>query len=300
MDGFVSLEQIAGGLYVGHNEMLQEFGDWPALDRIGGDVTVWQNPQLLAPIKQLVGGGGKHFALRSVGGSLSVEDNRRLQSFAGLASLTSIDGSLYVLRNDALLNLESGMSALASVGGDMYVQGGFESYSGLDALTSVGGSLVIHSLYDLLSLDGLQALQSVGENLVVHMCPQLESLSELSSLQSVGKRVEVYANPRLDRIDGMLAALQSIGSFATIDFINGTIDCPSGTGLLVDELPLIHDTTVDPLFEKSATTQPFGNWCTFNCKYPRLVVSGSPQGRMWQCRENDMWDAAWAPQCLPV
>jgi hypothetical protein len=63
-------------------------------------------------------------------------------------------------------------------------------------------------------------------------------------------------------------------------------------------MPLIYDTTA-PLDSYSATAA-FGNWCTFNCRYPFIVSSPQPHNaRMWQCRDHDAWGASWAPSCLP-
>ena len=298
LDGLTTVGSL--GIEISRNEVLEELGHWPNLVSVAGDMVIWQNHHLLAPTLQDSGLGPPVRLIRvdNIGGFVSIEDNRRLNSLSGLASLQSINGGLYILRNDALVDLSGGLESLSSVGGDFYVQGGMQNYVGLDSLVSVSGSLIMHGQYDLMTAEGLGALVSIGKNFVVHLNPKLESLAELVSLETVGERVEIYGNPDLEHIDAMLDSLKAVGHYLKIDFANGTIDCPRGTGLGLGDVPLVYDTTVQDISSLgSPSEQTFGNWCTFNCRYPRLVDSPEKR-RMWECREDDMWSASWGVLCV--
>ncbi len=295
LDGVTGLQTVAGELLVSRNPVLQQLGHLPALASVGGNLTLWRNEQLVRPS---IGGTSRFVALAQLGGSLVVEDNPRLSALTGLGRLTAVAHAVYVVRNPKLATLANGLGALAAVGGDVLVQARVASFQGLEALQSVGGSLVVHALPLLTSLRGLGTLRSVGANLVVQGNPMLASVSHLSSLAAVGGRIEVYNNPRLADAVGLLDALHTVGALLRVDFANGTVDCPRGTGVKLGHMPLIYDTTA-PLDSYSATTA-FGNWCTFNCRYPFIVSSPQPRNaRMWQCREHDAWGASWAPSCLP-
>ena len=74
-----------------------------------------------------------------------VSFNDALTNVAGLSSLTSVGGRLYIYRNEALLNLDP-LSSLTSVGGDLTIQINetLTDIDGLSSLTSVGGDLTIN------------------------------------------------------------------------------------------------------------------------------------------------------------
>ena len=79
-------------------------------------------------------------ALTSIDGSLSVASNDAMLSFTGLSSLTST-GGLGVGDNVALVDF-TGLSSLTSVGGSVGVQSSaLTSFAGLDSLLTIGEDL---------------------------------------------------------------------------------------------------------------------------------------------------------------
>jgi len=275
--GVDSLVTIGGSFIIEDNEVLQDFGYMPSLININGDFVLKSNHHLLSVHS------GQPLALAWVGGSIQIEDNRRFMSLQGLDYIETIDGDLVILRNPQLLSMS--FTALTTVTGSMYAQGEFQNYRGMESLQTIGGSLWIHSLQLLTSLRGLESLLAVGGDFYVQLNPLLVSISELESLNRVGGRLIVYQNELLEIVDGMIGSLVSVGEYVQIDFKNGTIECPRGSGVLLGEIPLIYDTT-DITVPANETTL-FGNWCTLNCLYPMVT---STHMRMWQCQEEHFWN----------
>ncbi|GBG32709.1 Hypothetical Protein FCC1311_089342 [Hondaea fermentalgiana] len=293
LSGLLLLGSVGGNWTISQNEGMTEVGALSSLTRVDGGIFVYRNERL-AHFSQ-----SQPLGLTDVGGYFVVEDNRRLASLQGLNNLASVGGALIIGRNPQLTSLSNGLETLASVGGDLYIQGEMTTYVGLDGLERVEGSMVVHSMPSLTSLEGLSALQHVGKDVLMYANPVLESVSELGALRNVGARIRIYENQMLASVQGMLEALAHVGAYVRISFTNGTVDCPEGTGLAVGELPLIYDTTAeDPsVTEAAQMTSTYGNWCVFNCNYPSIVwPSGRP--RMWQTQSGKMWDATQGPYCV--
>lgn len=241
---------------------------------------------------------GAELGVEAVLGDVVVEDNRRLASLAGLGALASVGGAVVVLRNPALASLAPGPALLHTVVGDVYLQGQFSDFSGLEALEQVGGSLVVHALPNLASLRGLQALAAVGGDLLLYLNPALASVAHLSALRSVGGKLQAYRNPSLADVAGLLDALEEVGGALRVDFADGAVRCPQGSGVRAGERPLVYDTTSAEDLTAEADTS-HGNWCTLECAHPRATLPGAVSGsRMWQAQPQNLWDAAWAPQCV--
>jgi len=290
--GAEALAAVGQDLTVRANQALVQLGAWPALITIGGDLILADNDHLLA-----VADPDQHsplaLALTAIEGALTVHNNRRLASLNGLGALRRIAGDLRVQFNLALESLDPGFAALEQVGGDVLIQGSFINMLGFDAFREIGGNFLIHGVPELVDLTGLETIATVHQSLVIHLNPKLVSIGQLSALEYVGDRLQIYANPALSDVDGLLAALRAVGSYVKIDFANGTIDCPAGTGVPVGGRPLI----LGDAPTQAPVATDHGNWCTFNCRYPRQVVAPDDL-RMWRCRQDDMWDASWAPICL--
>jgi hypothetical protein len=89
----------------------------------------------------------------TITGSLTVADTQ-LSDLDGLASLSSIDGNLFI-RNNAVLNNIEGLRNLISIGGDLRIgyNGMLTELTGLRNLKYVGGNIVIGSDTGQCSLD---------------------------------------------------------------------------------------------------------------------------------------------------
>ena len=152
----------------------------------------------------------------------------------------------------------------------------------------------------------------------------------------VNGHVYIHDNPNLAHVDVMLDSLQFLGGYFQLEFANGTIDCPEGSGVFAgdEDLMLKSNDGTDNISH--------GNWCTFNCRYPREVQENwdeisagltldddvlnlegfegrkpnfdtdfkenwdryvnlprwGQSKRMWATSENDVWDPTLGPLCL--
>merc|ERR1711968_370552 len=68
----------------------------------------------------------------------------------------------------------------------------------------------------------------------------------------------------------MLDKLEVLGGYFQLEFSNGTIDCPDGSGVKAGERDL--QAWVQDNVSTRVEDSPFGNWCTFNCKHPRVLM----------------------------
>ena len=137
-----SLVSVGGSLRIFNNQALanlsQNFGDFPALTQVGGDLQVALNPNLEAIRNSLNN-------VTSVGGNLSISSNGALEVIREtLDGLLSVGGGLHVEHNPALTTLIA-LHSVDSVGSVVDI-------SGNDALSSIGAIERI-CVYDSLNVD---------------------------------------------------------------------------------------------------------------------------------------------------
>jgi len=101
-----------------------------------------------------------------------------INNLNGLNEVTSIEGSLFISRNDTLSSL-SGLEALTSIGGYLSIwdNDALTSISKLEGLTSIGGELRINDNDSLSSLSGLENIDAgsierlfIRDNLTLSEC----------------------------------------------------------------------------------------------------------------------------------
>jgi hypothetical protein len=143
--------------------------------------------------------------LREVTGKLSIDDNPKLLTLAGLESLSSV-GELEVRQNERLESL-SGLDSL-SVAENVVISENpaLENVAGLEGLGRLGRLELRDN--GIATTAGLEGLEHVG-SLVVRQNRALISLRGLSNVRSAST-VEISQNPRLCAKLGLLPRLEAV------------------------------------------------------------------------------------------
>ncbi len=224
------------GVTVGDNPLLEVAGSFDRVYELRGNVTLRNNPRLLAlPFTSLEQVGGTleilnndaltsiaGMPLKTVGGDLRIEGNDVLGDLFGLSELTSINGRLDVRENAALHSM-NGLQELTRAGAisivgnpNLGAAGDFLSLQTLEQELYIGGndklaflgtlgtfrhtgSLIIMANPLLKSLSGLEHVRSLGL-LHIHNSNGLTSLAALSGLQDL-EELRVTFNGYLAKLD---------------------------------------------------------------------------------------------------
>jgi hypothetical protein len=220
-DAYAGCTTIEGSLVVSRDTSA-DLSVLACLERVTGDVLVWQNDGLttLHGLESLMLVDGTF----SVGylGSLSAT-NRGLTSFSALQSLQVVGGDLFI-DADPLTTL-AGLDALVAVGGDLAfhlwdsLQVGRHDLdlSGLGSLQVINGGLTIDGGAGLARISGLRALRTLGKDLAVSGAPDLGALS-LPALACIGGNVMIqpgYLQPN--------TSLHDVGPFPSLSRIRGWV-----------------------------------------------------------------------------
>jgi hypothetical protein len=133
-----------------------------------------------------------------------------LSDLSGLASLTTVDGSLFFTDCDSLTNL-NGLSSLSSVG-DVVRFSFMESLLNLDGLSSLNsaGSILLEFNTALTDIDGLASIAGVDGSITLESNIALLNLDGFSGLATTGGSFELVGQTLLTNIEG-LSSLISVG-----------------------------------------------------------------------------------------
>ena len=143
-------------------------------------------------------------ALRSVSGSLTIENTRELDSLAGLERLESVK-SLVLIANDALDDISalSGLESVSTV--DIVGNANLRNLSGLANVEKLERlRLEDNGIY---SMGGLEQLKEVGD-LLISNNQALISVGALNGLAKVSRMV-VQRNPRLAGYYGLFNGVRT-------------------------------------------------------------------------------------------
>ena len=159
------LTEVTGDFIIGRfsdgNSSLVNIGEFPFLQKIGGNYLVNENDELLS--------GGDFPVLNSIGGYYSIRDNANLLTGGDLSSLAQI-GDYFSVHNNRGLKFLGNFSGLEKV----------------STIFNISSNPVLRSLGDFSSLD------SIGGGLVVIANDELLDLGDFSSLDSIGIQDRVY------------------------------------------------------------------------------------------------------------
>lgn len=139
-----------------------------------------------------------------------------INDISGLSALTSVGGGLYVAVCPELTTL-SGLDGITTVGDWLAISANdaLTSLSSLSSVTSVGGTLTVGGCDALTTLSGLDAVTFVGESLIIDDNPNLISLASLSGIPAIDKDLRIRGNHSLASLSG-LNAVSSVGGHLLI------------------------------------------------------------------------------------
>jgi hypothetical protein len=196
-----------GGMYFSSLPGTTTLGEFPALERVDGNVELLDLPVLSG-----------FSALREIDGDLVVMRSAAME-LSGLTRL-ELAGSVVVKDNYALTQL-GGLSSLTKVEGDVFISGSaIESVAGLTALSSVGSLSLFQT--GLSDVNGLVGIRTVDGTLSMVYNPVLANLDGLHGTGSIGGSLEIKGNPKLNPVE-IAALVEAIG----LENIEGGVDTAS-------------------------------------------------------------------------
>ena len=189
--------------------------NYPGCTEIEGNLIIGSNTA--SNITNLNGLDG----ITSIGGTVLIVLNPRLQTLDGLDSISYIGEGLSILNNDSLFSIGA-LSNLRYLGTDLelYTNPLLSDISCFAGLDTIYGSLEIVEDSSLTSLHGLHNIEYIGGWFWVMSNPQLENFTGISSLSRINNNFYIEANPNLLNFQGLF----DLDSIAGDLFIGGYID----------------------------------------------------------------------------
>jgi hypothetical protein len=186
------------------------------LKTVGGDFSIYNNPQLTA-VTGLTG-------LTTVTGFANIQSNGSLTSVNGLAALTTVNGYLQIYQNAALQTL--GLTNLTTVGKQVYFYNcdALTNLNSLTKLVSIGTTtsegLTIQSMNGLNNIGALVKVAQGGTGVLTNLAGNVSITSNtaLSNCQITGLQTSLTAG-------GWARTFQHSGNYACPKACTGLV-CP--------------------------------------------------------------------------
>ncbi|MFI8379076.1 T9SS type A sorting domain-containing protein [Leeuwenhoekiella sp. NPDC079379] len=227
IEGFNSLENIAGELKIWDNNMLKEISGFNEIKQIIGRADIDNNAILkkISGFKKLeVIETGIHFnanALVDFGGFdnlkeigyFALSNNSEICVLDGFNKLegTMIDFSTY---NVSISDL-SGFNNLSTVGWIRLNNTSIQNLSGFTNVKNIEISLAISSCH-LETFAGFDNLLDIGEELYININDGFNEIAGLKKLKSVGKSITLQYNDDLNNIEA-LDTIDEVGEYILIN-----------------------------------------------------------------------------------
>ena len=223
LDALSALTEV-GALIITHNGSLTNVNGLSALTAVGF-ITINQNGGLTN-----VNGLS---ALSNVGGSINILNNPVLTNLDGFSSITSMNDGSITISDNASLQTINGFSGLSSIySGDPIGPGltisdnaSLETINGFSSLSSIFGGLRISNNQQLKSFIGFKQLDVIYGVAYLVNNASLTNIEGLSSLRAVSGKfagISVTNNAALLNIDG-LRSLSDTGNYGFIEILNNPV-----------------------------------------------------------------------------
>lgn len=211
--GLSSIETIAENLIIKDNGALQSLEGLHNLVSVGQSIQIHGNDNgALTGLENLYGLN----KLQSIGESLIITSNGRLQHLFSLNNLTEITtGDLIIFQNQILEDL-SGLESLTAINGNVYIgyHDNIDNLNELRFLVDIGGSLTLNSNTSLASLFSSNNLMGIGDDLIITGNTSLDNISGLQNITSISGKVEIVGTAAVN-LDG-ISNIESIGEYLLI------------------------------------------------------------------------------------
>ena len=190
--------------------------------------------------------------LTSVGGDLTIRQNRFLTNLDGLVNITSVGGTLTIGHNPALGNNLDGLANITSLGGLEIYSTVLTNLDDFAHITSIGGTLFIKENEALTNLDGLANLTSVGGALTINAHAVLTNCQGIAQVlgwpngppdDSVMGNIAIFANSSstgCNSVEEILAAKTVVISAFVERFYTNILGRPSDEGGMNNWLNVIN------------------------------------------------------------
>ena len=180
------------------------------------------------------------FACTEVTRNLTIGPSTDIVDLGGLAELTTVGKTLWILANSALANVD-GLAALTTIGGALWIgeNAALTNVDGLSGVTTIGGVLWVEENDALANVDGLAALTTIRGGLNVEDNDGLSNLNGLSGVTDFEGSLQITFNDALINLDG-LAGIAPSADGLTVSFnaLLPNLDGLAGIGALEEGLSL--------------------------------------------------------------
>jgi len=201
ISGLSGLDSVKGQFSMDGCRNLTNLNGLSHLSYVGGNFTLWGNG--FTDINGLI-------HLQTIVGDLNIGYNFRLPNLSGLDGVSAFDGSVRIISNDILTNIDP-LSNLSGVVDLEINNNDALTFLPFDNLTSVGGNLTIIDNSVLPNLDGFSVLNTIGGDLEITGNNALvNAFGTYPHNITVGGSLRIKLNNSLGFIEG-LTFLPSLG-----------------------------------------------------------------------------------------
>ncbi len=213
-NGLERLKTVQGKLFLSNNDF-ELFGEWPALESIGG-LELVANREL----KQSTG----FSRLKEITGDFRLNGNSKLDILSGFDSLERIGGN-FNFRNSATHTIAP-FESLQEIGGDFYITSRFnlKNIGPQPILSRLGGSFILFITDSLIAADFFPQLTEIEGDIIIESTRNLQSLSFFKQLTQLGGGLMLIDNYGLRTLE----AFEHIDSITFITIDQSRLDSLSG------------------------------------------------------------------------
>ena len=212
--GLANLTSLTGNLHIENNDSL---GNLSGLDSLSSlNQLIVDDNDTLRNLTGFTSPSGV-----TMTNAPTISNNANLIELIGLGSTTVNGGTLSIINNDALDEL-NGMQIITTVDTILIEDNdSLRSLAGLDNLSSISGTLRIRN-NALFNIDALDGLNSIGDQLIIADNPLLTDLTGLTDLTEVGNGAASTSESQLTISNNN--ALETLAALSRLTTVAGDIN----------------------------------------------------------------------------
>ena len=259
VDGLNNIDSIHGNLNLRNNALLEDLTDLGGLKYIGGSLTIDANRSLqtLKGLENVI-----HVS------SIFIKGNEQLENVIGLINVRSLKSILYIGSNPSLTSLK-GLGNLSAVGTlTIDFNNALVNIEGLNQLRHIADELRIFNNASLLSLNKLEAINTASM-ITIASNPNLVSIQGLQNIcfQSI-RRIQITDNNNLGfcSLSNFCNAINN----GAVSNINGNDSGCNFAGEILSFCTTPERTISDDI---QVLPQPAGDFIKIKCSFDYEVMS---------------------------